>query len=344
MTINTFANTDRMPTGRVKKSASSGTTDPPEDWFDKDEEDIAGEIDTLKLDAGCCGSKTEIASNKFESVSNQEGNVYSLDFWDMLGNFVKPEQVAVFGSICRSSYQVINSQGFWRRLFKRYYNPDAKIPARLQPECMERPQGLRACVIRMLHMTYPLYRNEGERASVWADPHKLVGGVCDVSWINKLGRHQSMFYFKIREQTRKKESNALRLIRESYYDNEGDDEHEKLLEHLSNINYNPESGCRVLQVHLTCCTTIPPVLGLRLHQVSLSVSHGMRYHKLKLRFGSPRSDGQGPPDQQDTVQIVLDNVVNLRIMDWWHPDYPHDLQLATSSKRGGQTPRDPFDA
>ena len=89
---------------------------------------------------------------------------------------------------------------------------------------------------------------------------------------------------------------------------------------------------------------MPPVLGLRLHQVSLSVSHGMRHHKLKLRFGSPRSDGHGPPDQQDTVTTVLDNVVNLKLLDWWNPEYPHDLQQATYSKMTGHNVMDPFDA
>jgi len=337
-TIACFANNAMPPPSRDKKSTAAKELNKTktaeditkednavEDWFTKDEEDFCKEIEVLKIDSGCASSSTSASSSipaKF--YQQQDHKQFPLDFWDLLSRYIRPEQVGVFSAICRSSYLIVSTQGFWRRLYRRYYAEEVEMPERLKPDCMLRPRGLRPCVIRVLHLCYGNYVEGRKKENIWADPHLLVGGICDMSWASKVGRKQCNFYFKIREHHTQAASHKL-IYREE--EEESEDEGEELkqqqfLDQLEDINYNQEKGCKVLQVNSTCWSRIPPVLGLRLYQVSLSVSHGMRFHKLKLRFGSPRTGGRGPPDQQDTVLVVLDNVVNLKILNWWNPQYP----------------------
>lgn len=337
VTIACFANNTMPAPARSKKSTAAkelkkSTTaediknedNETDDWFTKDEEDICKEIEVLKIDSGCNTSSTSASSipAKYYRHNHQQ---FPLDFWDLLSRYILPENVGSFGAICRCSYLIVNSQGFWRRLYRRYYNEDVAMNDRLRPDCMMRPRSLKICVIRVIHLCYGLYveARKKDGVSLWGDPHLLVGGICDMSWADKVTSKHSNFYFKLREHDTEATKHKLIYRVEEESDDEGEElKHQQFLEQLEDINYNPDKGCRVLQVNSTCWASIPPVLGLRLFQVSLSVSHGMRFHKLKLRFGSPRTGGRGPPNQQDSVLVVIDNVVNLKVLNWWNPQYP----------------------
>ena len=100
-----------------------------------------------------------------------------------------------------------------------------------------------------------------------------------------------------------------------------------LLSQLTDIHDNPEDGCSVLQVHSAYWSSLSPVMGLKLVSVSLSVSHGMRYHKLKLLFGSPEASSVRTAN---TTEIVIDSVVGVKIYNWWHPHYNFESPVKKS--------------
>jgi hypothetical protein len=79
------------------------------------------------------------------------------------------------------------------------------------------------------------------------------------------------------------------------------------------------------------------VMGLSLCSVSLTVSQGMRHHRLQLVFGSGHMcHTAGIPNivSLDSSTVVLDPVVNVRVLDWWHPMYPHPTGTAFSPRDG----------
>ena len=66
------------------------------------------------------------------------------------------------------------------------------------------------------------------------------------------------------------------------------------------------------------------ISGQVLSGVALTLSQGLRYHRLQLSFGS------GPFPSMSNIPIVLDPVVNVRVLDWWHPSFPHSDGLNNS--------------
>lgn len=58
------------------------------------------------------------------------------------------------------------------------------------------------------------------------------------------------------------------------------------------------------------------VLGQNLLSVSLTLGHAMR-SKLQLVFGS------GYAIEADSIPVVLNPVMKVNVLDWWHPLYPH---------------------
>jgi len=299
----------------------------PDDWLDRldDDNDEISE-GTAKL---IITTSVQPMKNPTH-VSSQEFNEYPQDFWHLLSKFIKPEEVGVFALICRQTYKISQSQSFWRHLYSKYFDPfeHSDLPVRLKSECMSRPKGLRAGVIKMLHMTYaPFLEKQAKESSLWPDPHLLTGRICLVNWSNKIAKKTVFFYFKLKDPNLK--TNLTNCDQE--YDISDDDEDigdsqhtKKLIDDLSDIGHNPEEGCRILQVSGNCWSAIPPVIGLKLLGVTLSVSHGMRFHKLKLQFGSPLSDKMRNPDQNETTQVLIDNVCGMKVLDWWNPQYQVD--------------------
>jgi len=326
--------------GRVRKSESGNfklmsktVVEPdevPDDWFDIDDEDLVTETNSLVI--------TTFTKHKPEVkiFSTQKYTNYPLDFWYLLSRYINPEQVGVFSLICKQTNLIVSSQSFWRSLYWRYFDPvhHSDLPDRLLPDCMSRPKGLRAEVVKMLHMTYtPFLLRQGRVGSIWPDPHLLTGKVCLVNWSNKVGKKSVYYYFKLAD-SHVKNSKAVKHCDDVISDDEDDyigdrKQREQLISELSDINHNPEDGCCVLQVTGTCWSSIPPVIGLKLLGVCLSVSHGMRFHKLKLLFGSPLSDVRRTHDQQEVSQVLIDNVCGMKVLNWWSPQYPKDGERRT---------------
>jgi len=101
---------------------------------------------------------------------------------------------------------------------------------------------------------------------------------------------------------------------------DSEDVGERFLEEMSNIQYNPDEGCRVLQVGAAAWTQLPSVMGLQLKSVGLSVSGmGMRYHRLNLQYGS----------ELGTTPLVIEPVTSVKVLPWWNPGYPVDGEGST---------------
>eukprot|EP00090_Calanus_glacialis_P047384 TRINITY_DN9815_c0_g1_i1.p1 TRINITY_DN9815_c0_g1~~TRINITY_DN9815_c0_g1_i1.p1 ORF type:complete len:372 (+),score=105.05 TRINITY_DN9815_c0_g1_i1:36-1151(+) len=319
---------------KIMAKAVKEPEDVPDDWFDRDEEELVSETTNLII------TTSPDLKPEVKIFTTQKYTQYPLDFWDLLSKYIKPEQVGTFALICKLSLSVVSGQSFWRSLYTDYFDPVAHndLPVRLLPDSMSRPKGLRAGVIKMLHMTYtPFLEKQGRVSASWPDPHLLTGKVCLVNWSNKVAKKTVYYYFKLRDNVIKKAVKPCDIDEYIASDEEddciGDSQLTKLLiSELSDITYNPEEGCRILQVSGTCWSAVPPVLGLKLLGVTLSVSHGMRFHKLKLQFGSPLSDCRRNADQQETTQVLIDNVCGMKVLDWWSPQYPRDGERRTTQQ------------
>ena len=180
----------------------------------------------------------------------------------------------------------------------------------------------------MLHQTHqPFLERQSKESSIWPDPHGLTGRTCSLQTSNRIGKRSVYHYFKLTESPRSKSLLPVARLEEEETDGEdiGDQKKtRKLLADLSDIFYNPEEGSKVLQVSAVNWCSIPPVMGQKLLSVSLSVSHGMRYHKLKLIFGSPTA-----VNQQGSSQVIIDSVSGLKILDWWQPQYQRIEEFVT---------------
>ena len=102
-------------------------------------------------------------------------------------------------------------------------------------------------------------------------------------WTKRSAQKQVTFFFKLRDAAvdRKVVKRERVEEKEDWYKEHGEDveegEEERFLEEMSDIGHNPEEGCRVMQVGSAAWSKVPPVMGLQLRSVGLSVSGlGMR--------------------------------------------------------------------
>ncbi|KAK2575856.1 hypothetical protein KPH14_007230 [Odynerus spinipes] len=240
------------------------------------------------------------------------GADYPLDIWFIISEYIKPEDVAKFACICRSSYYVTTTPKFWFHLYKTYYKFIPGMPQRLQPHCMIQQHGLRACVIRTLHHTYFSKRNASSYVSrlQQQEPHSLVKRQCSLMW-HKKGTNWWYFFFKLKEISRIC-NGTLTQRRDRNMREETED-----IEIIEDINANPEEGCKLLQVRCLKYSNLPLVTGLILQKVSVTLMPGLKYLRLQLGFGT--SDLPNAV----TNQIILNDVTDYEVLDWWHPRYPH---------------------
>jgi len=251
-----------------------------------------------------------------------------IDFWHMLANYIPPHEIGLFARICHSAHSVTLTHSFWRRLYLRncHAGTQDQLPQRLSTSTLlHRPRGLRACVIRALHITHQPFV-AAARASGWPDPQRLIGATCMLHWTKRSAQKQVTFFFKLRDAAvdRKVARRGRVEEKEDWYKEHGEDveegEEERFLEEMSDIGHNPEEGCRVMQVGSAAWSKVPPVMGLQLRSVGLSVSGlGMRFHKLSLEFGT----------ELRVIKIVLEPVTSLKILPWWSPAYPVEGEGST---------------
>ncbi|CAG0898475.1 unnamed protein product [Darwinula stevensoni] len=308
----------------IKKSLSEA-----KNWFEKnlDDFEIPGGVkeaqanDENRGDSGRYRrrrGKGLTAGIEATSIASpvEDGREYPLDVWFLISEHIAPEDVANFAGICKSTLYVVNSAKFWYTLYKRFYKEVPGMPERLLPECMERPCGLRPCVVRTLFYTHPPFIERAKRIAFRGEPHDLIGLCCSLIWHKK--RH-SQFEFNLKLHSGHVNVGGVPGHPYSAHHSKPPD----LLEMLTDLNANPEHGCRVLQVICGTFHPCPAVMGLYLIRVSLTVSANMRHHRLKLVFSPYPCKKSKQKMESDGEQVVLfDPVINFCILNWWHPQYP----------------------
>ncbi|XP_062299949.1 transmembrane protein 183A isoform X2 [Scomber scombrus] len=263
-------------------------------------------------------NETKVAhkkKNKRRKASSEssDGGEYPVDIWLVLSSYIRPEDVCRFALICRSAWTVTCTAVFWTRLYRRHYKIDVDLPVRLLPECIDRMRSLRARVIRSLFHLYEPFslRISKIPALPESTPTTLLNSKCLLFWVKKVSgtRPEAMweFNFKFIQQGCSKNGSVNSLLMPSQY---------------KDVHTNPDSGCYVLQVTTLNFIFTPVVMGMTLTLFTINVSTDMRHHRVRLVFqDSPIQRGKKRGDQAG-IQVVLDPVHSLKLMDWWHPQYP----------------------
>ncbi|KAL6436499.1 hypothetical protein ACFW04_004764 [Cataglyphis niger] len=323
VTIDDFANTLRIR-ARLKKSITNVSNEVKQEamiqekfaWDKIDEENLLQSDVTESNYEIMSGTNTRRNRRKLkcqEANDKEEGIDYPLDIWFIISEYIRPEAVGKFAQICKSSCYVTTTAKFWFYLYKSYYKFVPNLPEHLQPQCM-RLHGLRACVIRALHYSYftSLLQREVDDMSYLRqeEPHSLVKRKCTLMW-HKEGKIRWYFYFKLKEISKTCNKPLKQNIQQC------DTKKTEFLEMLEDVAVNPEEGCKVLRVTCLKYSMLPPVIGLVLQTVSMNLMPGFREHRLQLGFGTS--------DVPSTLtnQVILRDVTEYRILDWWDPTYPH---------------------
>ncbi|XP_049589838.1 transmembrane protein 183A [Syngnathus scovelli] len=248
-----------------------------------------------------------------ESRESSDGQDYPVDIWLMLSSYIRPEDVCRFSLICRNAWMVTCTTVFWTRLYRRHYRMDVDLPFWLQPDCIDRTCSLRARVIRSLFHLYEPFSSRVSKIPAFPEstPTSLLNSKCLLFWIKRMTgtRPEGLweFNFKFLKQQNKKNGRAKSLRMPKQYED---------------VHTNSDSDCYMLQVSTFNFIFTPVVMGMTLTLFTINVSTDMRHHRVRLVFqDSPIQRGRKRGDYGST-QVVLDPVHSVRLVDWWHPQYP----------------------
>lgn len=249
-----------------------------------------------------------------ESSESTDGGEYPVDIWLVLASYIRPEDVCRFALICRNAWTVTCTAAFWTRLYRRHYKIDADLPFRLQPDCIDRMCSLRARVIRSLFHLYEPFSLRVSKIPALPEstPTTLLNSKCLLFWVRKVSgtRPEALWEFNfkfLKQQGHSKNGVAKSLCMPRQY---------------KEVHTNPDSDCYMLQVTTLNFIFIPVVMGMTLTLFTINVSTDMRHHRVRLVLqDSPLHRGKKSGDQVGT-QVVLDPVQSVKLMDWWHPQYP----------------------
>jgi len=301
------------PLSVISKSSSQQEIKEEElDWFEKDLDDFViddKQEEEEEEDSCVVISKPAKKEKKVERKEEKSGVNWPIDLWDILSNYIHPEDISRFSRLCKSCYAITQLSSFWRRLYYRFYIPDGsvRVPVHLKPHSMEKLHGLRARAIRsMFILNSTLASRVASKGCMDDEPHVLRGQRCLLAWHQPAATRGWQFCFKFQKPYF--QCLSSRPVRK-----------EDVYNGYNDPFYNPEEGCSVLQV--TCChfASVAAVMGLLLNQVYLTLSSGLRHHRLRLHFDSrPVAHHSKTSD----VVVVIDDVLGIKVMPWWHPQYP----------------------
>lgn len=225
MSINEFANAQTLRTsGRIRKKIGNIIkTEPLFEPLDIDEDEDV--IDCTKK-----WSKQKV-TNKNAIEDEHVYNHYSNDIWYLIAEHIQPENVQCFALICKQTYAITTTMKFWRNLYRRYNNPLIDLPVRLQRDCMTRPGGYRACAIRSLFYTYPLFVDRLQIQSN-QDTNALIKRHLVHFWYQQINASKFLYFYKLKrkssagsrvyesEQLQRKDNKAMKALRDVYMNSE----------------------------------------------------------------------------------------------------------------------------
>jgi len=194
------------------------------------------------------------------------------------------------------------------------------LPMSLQSTSVEhRPHGLRTRVIRALFRVYRplserLVNQPSSTVSCHADPHRLTGLRCLTVWQERSSKPNWKFYFKFRRG-----SGRLSCPLSVGSSHGGAGSVRSLLA-PADVLHNPDERCVLLVVTTPHFLPLPLVMGQVL--VKAAVTGSIFTQSLRLTFSSEYIQPR-PSDVASSVVAHFDAFVSARILDWWHPNYPH---------------------
>ncbi|GCB67427.1 hypothetical protein scyTo_0000727 [Scyliorhinus torazame] len=196
---------------------------------------------------------------------------------------------------------------------------DVYLPVRLQREVIGKLGSLRACVIRSLyHMYEPFRARVSDKPAIpESTPNTLQNCSCLLYWCKKGSGNRSdqrwEFNYKFKKQSIKLKNgsrNGLQFPRQ-----------------YEQVHKNPDQDCYLLQITTLNFIFTPVVMGMTLALFTISVSTDMRHHRVRMLFqDSPIPHGKKPKKDQG-LQVILDPVHSVRLLDWWHPQYPFSAKI-----------------
>lgn len=168
-------------------------------------------------------------------------NTYPIDLWYQISSHIDPEDVTRFALICKQTYAITTTMKFWRTLYKCHYDYRIELPIRLQPDCMARPGGIRACSIRSLYFTYaPFVQRLLKQPK--QDFHLLTKCYVERFWFSQITSTKWQYFYKLKRKlmqgSRVAESEALHR------------RNARSLKSLRDVYLNSEEGCALLIVSI----------------------------------------------------------------------------------------------
>ncbi|XP_077287030.1 transmembrane protein 183-like [Arctopsyche grandis] len=321
--LNDYANANVVHSQRNKSVKVMEQSTDDRNWDDNVDDDIdlveqedengctivVVQSNCLRKDFSTCIATTD---------TDSEGNLYPLDIWFLISKFIAPEDVGRFAGICRATLFVSRSAEFWFRLYKKHYKHNCGLPLRLQPVHMHLRYGLRSCVIRSLYYTYAPFTTEikVQNYSNFYTPKDLLKRRCLSVWYEK-SKSQWIFFFKLKF-----------IKRTLYVPRIAENSKRNVFEILDDILANPEIDCKMLKVHCGSFSDAPPIMGMILNTIFTKVAPNMRHNRLHLGFSQSLQDHV---NSTSNCSVVLNNVVKMEVLNWWHPNYPHPAELLPNS-------------
>lgn len=294
-TINDSANAMK-PVRTIKKSAP----EPTEITWDE----ILDDVDITE-ETNADGTKRIVYKQEkpqYVPIEDRPGMEYPEVIWYLISKYIKPEDIGSFARINKATYGVTKNKAFWLLLYRRHCECHPRLPEKLRSDSFK-AYGLRQTVIRALFHTYDVFvKRIARMATQDSRPHLLVNRKCVNVWFCKGLTYWSV-YFKLKKPHMGKRETDLDFIEE-----------------LGRIDANPEEDTQVLQVTCKSFQDVPPLMGMTLSSVTMTLAQGFRHHRLTLGFNSSSYATKGVAPE---CSVVLDAVVAALVCDWWHPSYPH---------------------
>lgn len=229
---------------------------------------------------------------------------YHIDIWFLISEHIDPEDVQTFAMICTKTSAVVTSAKFWFHLYRRHYDERIDLPIRLQPDCMVRLGGLRACVIRSLFYTYEPFTRRIKSIDD-QDYLCLLKRECVGMWCRQ-EKSDWIFCYKFKQKMLK--GSRCELSERKMKNN-------RKIEYFSDIFMNAEEGCQLLVVTTSSFRPLPVFYGQNSHLSNIvqSLAQGFTQYKLMLSFSDGRQNSLG--------SVMYDPIKNIKVLDWWNPNY-----------------------
>ena len=146
LSINNVANAEKPnPSGRLPKMFHKPLLqEVGAEAVNEEEEDDDNKITSHQKVKDCAISFSPDKKSVAEEDMGQSYLMLPYDFWELLSNYVLPEDLGSFARICRDSYRAVNRSGFWNKLYCDLYKPVAGLPVIYQPQRIaDHPEKLR---------------------------------------------------------------------------------------------------------------------------------------------------------------------------------------------------------